>query len=98
MEVEFDEKKLLRVYTDAQATAGHGNAVDRGFRKVVGVILAATDERDLHALRGLRFERLKGDRSHEWSLRINDQWRLIIQIRGQAPQKRIAVIAIEDYH
>lgn len=98
MEVEFDDKKLLRVFTDAQATAGHGNAVDRGFRKVVGVILAASDERDLRALRGLGYERLKGNRSHEWAVRINDQWRLIFQFRGQAPQKKIVLMGIEDYH
>ncbi len=61
-------------------------------------IRAAVDERDLYALRGLRFERLKGDRSHQCSLRINKQWRLVVELRGDAPKKRVAVVAIEDYH
>jgi proteic killer suppression protein len=98
MEVAFDDKALQRVYTDAHATAGHGNAVDRRFRKVVEIIRAATDERDFWALRGLGFEKLKGSRSHQYSLRLNDQWRLILEIRGQVPFKTIGIIAVEDYH
>lgn len=98
MEVSFDDKALQRAYTDARATVGHGHAIDRAFRKVVGIIRSAVDERDLYALRGLAFERLKGNRSHQWSLRLNDQWRLIVEIRGQNPNKIIGIVSVEDYH
>lgn len=98
MEVEFDAKALQNAFTDARSTVGHGSAVDRQFRKVVGIIYAATDERDFRALRGLKFEKLKGNRAHQHSMRLNDQWRLIIEIRGPPLRKMIGIVAVEDYH
>ena len=98
MEVEFDDDDLRELVENPKATAGHGDAVDRGYRKVMQAIWSAVDERDLHASRGLRFEKLKGNRTHQHSLRINDQWRLIIEVRQDEQGKRIGVVAIEDYH
>jgi proteic killer suppression protein len=31
-------------------------------------------------------------------MRLNDQWRLIVEIQGEAPNKTIHVIEIVDYH
>jgi plasmid maintenance system killer protein len=31
-------------------------------------------------------------------MRLNKQWRLIIELEGIAPKKLVAVISIEDYH
>jgi proteic killer suppression protein len=36
----------------------------------------ATSVVELAALRGNRLERLAGDRKGQWSIRINDQWRI----------------------
>jgi toxin HigB-1 len=98
MNVEFDDPDLDRLETDAGFTGGYGQEIVRGFRKVLQAIRAAQDERDLYALRGLRFEKLKGSRDHEHSLRINKQWRLIVELRGAGQQKRMGVKSIEDYH
>lgn len=98
MEADFDSADLDRLETDAAFTAGFGPEVVRGFRKVMGAVRAAHDERDLYASRGLRFEQLKGKRSHQHSLRINRQWRLIIELRGTGTQKRVGIVGIEDYH
>jgi toxin HigB-1 len=98
MEVEFDNDDLDRLEVEADYSAGFGQAVVRGYRKVMQAVRAAADERDLYALRGLRFEKLKGQRKHQHSLRINNQWRLIVEIRGEAAKKRIGVVGIEDYH
>ncbi len=98
MEVDFDADDLDRLETERTFTGGFGPEIVSGFRKVMQAIRAATDERDLRASRGLRFEKLDGKRKHQHSLRINKQWRLIIEIRGEAPQKRIGIVGIEDYH
>ena len=98
MEVEFDAKKLRALYTDPNATGGFSDAVVKRFRFVMGLIVNARDERDFQFLPGLRFEKLKGKRSHQHSLRLNDQWRLIIELRGKGPHKTIGVIEIADYH
>ena len=64
MDVEFADPQLDRLEVDVRFQAGYGDAVVRGFRKAMQAIRAAVDERDLYASKGLRFEKLKGDRSH----------------------------------
>lgn len=98
MEVEFADADLDRLEVDARFTAGYGPAIVRGFRKVMQSLRAAHDERDLHANRGLHFEKLKGDRSHQRSVRINKQWRLILELVDGDKGHRIRVVGIEDYH
>ena len=95
---EFDDPDLLRLATEPTYTAGHSPAVVRGFRKVMRFIKEAPDERTLYAMRGLNFHKLERDRLGQHSLNINDQWRLIVELRGEAPKKRIGVIEIVDYH
>lgn len=97
MEVEFDDEDLDRLEVDPGFTAGFGREVVRGFRKAMQAIRAAHDERDLYR-GGLRMEKLQGTRQHQHSLRINSQWRLVIEIAGENPRKKIRVIEIVDYH
>lgn len=61
-------------------------------------IRVAPDERDFYAMRSLRFEKLKGNRSHQYSMRLNDQWRLILEVKPGQPKNTVVVVAIEDYH
>lgn len=98
MEVEFADNDLDRLEVDRQFTAGLGRDIVRGYRKVMQIIRDAPDERDFFALRGLRFEKLQGARSHQYSMRLNQQWRLIIEFSGSVPNKKVRVIGIEDYH
>lgn len=98
VDVEFDDDDLDRLETDREYFGSHGVPVVRAFRRTMQFIRAARDERDLYAMKSRRFEKLKGKRQHQHSLRLNDQWRLIVEIRGEHPQKRIAVIEINDYH
>jgi toxin HigB-1 len=62
------------------------------------VIRAALDERDFYALKSLRYEKLKGRRGHQHSMRLNDQFRLIVEYEGTGPDKTVVVVGIEDYH
>jgi proteic killer suppression protein len=98
VEFNFADPDLERVYYDSNATIGHGPVVDKGFRKVMGIIKAALDERDLRELKGLRYEKLKGARSHQHSLRLTDQWRLIIERIEHSSQIILRIISVEDYH
>jgi proteic killer suppression protein len=98
MEVDFNDDELDRLETDINFNAGFGRDVVKGFRKLMQAIRSAVDERDFYGLKGLHFEKLAGDRSHERSMRINKKWRLVMEIQGEAPNKRILVKSIEDYH
>jgi len=57
---------------------------------------AAVELRDLAALPGNRLEALKGDRKGQYSIRINDQWRICFEWPGGAP--RPSNVEIVDYH
>jgi len=98
MEVEFDDYDLDRLETDAQYTAGHSQEVVRAYRKRMQQIRAFRDERDFLTVRSLNFEKLKGNRQGQHSIRLNLQWRLIFEIRGDHPCKVIGIIEIVDYH
>ena len=98
MDVEFADPHLERLVNDRDFNAGFDVAVARGYRKVVRFIRAAVDERDFWQMRSLRFEKLKGNRAHQHSLRINDQWRIVIEIQKSTPKNIIRIVAIEDYH
>ncbi len=97
MEVEFADDKLDRLETDASYTAGLSPALVKAFRKRMQQIRAADDERVFYALKGLRFEKLSGARRHQHSMRLNDQFRLVVQLLNKG-RKTLRVIGIEDYH
>ena len=82
MEVTFDDQSLDRLETDASFSAGFGDAIVKAYRRRMQQIRAASDERTFYARRSLNFEKLKGDRAGQYSMRLNDQWRLIVVLRG----------------
>src|SRR5688500_11789186 len=98
MDYEFRSPNLLQLATDAAYSLGFPEGVERAFRKRVQAIAAAVDERDLYVMKAHRFEKLKGDRRHQHSMRLNDQVRLILEIRKGTRRNTIVIVGIEDYH
>ncbi len=98
MQVRFADPKLDRLEIDPDYDGGYAAEAVRGYRKVMQLIRAAFDERDLYALRSLNFEKLQGNRVGQHSLRLNKQWRLIVMIEKSDPKNIVVVIEIVDYH
>jgi len=94
----FASKKLQRLYSEKDYSAGYSHEIVKAFRKRVQQIAAARDERDLYALKSLHFEKLKGSRSHQRSIRLDKQYRLILEIQRDAGGNVMILIDIEDYH
>lgn len=57
---------------------------------------AAATLHDLAALPGNRFEALKGDRKGQYSIRVNDQWRICFEWPASA--RGPSNVEIVDYH
>jgi len=57
---------------------------------------AAANLRDLAAIGGNRLEALKGDRAGQYSIRINDQWRICFEWPKDSPGP--VNVEIADYH
>lgn len=98
MEVRHKDDNLERLETDAAFDGGYPQAIVKAFRKRMQHIRAAADERDFRNMKSLHFEKLRGDREEQYSMRLNDQWRLILKFEGHASNKVVIIIAIEDYH
>jgi proteic killer suppression protein len=97
VDVRHVDKKLERLEIDENYSAGFSVDIVRAYRKVMGVIRAAVDERAFYAMKSLHYEKLKGKRGHERSMRLNKQFRLILRITTQG-RKTAAIVSIEDYH
>lgn len=97
MDVRHVDRKLERLEVDETYNVGFSVDIVRAYRKVMGVIRAAVDERAFYAMKSLHYEKLKGKRSHQRSMRLNNQFRLILQITTQG-RKTAAIVSIEDYH
>ena len=98
MEVTFDDGRLEELENSEHCKSRFAPSVVRAYRRLLRYIRDAEDERDPRAWPGKHFEKLKGDRSHQHSMKIDSQWRLIFEIRESDPKNVIHVIEITDYH
>jgi len=98
MRIEFADLKLQRLATDPRYTHGLGAPVVKAFRKAVGYLDRCTDERDIRAIRGYHFKQLERERAHQWSMRLNDQFRLILEFNRDDVGKVIVLVEVGDYH
>jgi len=72
------------------------SGIERAARLKLDRLEAAVELRDLGALPGNRLEALKGDRNGQYSIRINDQWRICFEWPGGATGA--SNVEIVDYH
>jgi proteic killer suppression protein len=88
---------MIRSCRDKETQKLHNRAVSRRFQNIekvarvkLAILDAATSLKDLSLL-GLRLEKLAGDRAGQYSIRINDQFRLCFRWRdGDAWEVEIA--------
>lgn len=72
------------------------SGIERSARLKLDRLEAASALKDLAALPGNRFEALVGDRTGQYSVRINDQWRICFEWADRAPGP--SNVEIVDYH
>ena len=68
--------------------------IQRTARRKLLYIDDAEDLNDLLAPPGNRLEKLKGDRAEQYSIRINEQWRICFKWAGNKAKD----VEIVDYH
>jgi toxin HigB-1 len=73
---------------------GRFRAIERTARRKLAILDAAERLEDLKVPPGNRLETLKGNRVGQFSIRINDQWRLCFAWTG----KDACDVEIVDYH
>lgn len=97
MNIEFAELWLEQLAHDVPVNTRFSKAVVQAYRSKIARIVAARDERDLRAVPGLRFKELKGF-TGIFSIRVNDQFRIVFSIRKAVGGNVIHVTDLTDYH
>lgn len=93
---------VLRSFRDKGTTAvwarRHARKLDKTLQRTalrkLTILDAAESLDDLRVPPGNRLEKLKGDRVGEYSIRINDQWRICFRWTDAGPED----VEIADYH
>ena len=94
---------MILSYRDKRIEAFEGGEFVREFQgfaiqanKRLEILEAATSIEDLRALPSNRFEALKGNRAGQYSIRINQQWRLCFKWpQGANGPSELEIV---DYH
>ena len=88
----FRDKKTERLFAgeSVKEFSGIRNVAERKLT----MLDSAADLNDLLAPPGNRLEKLKGDRTGQHSIRINDQWRICFKWMTDGPHD----VEITDYH
>lgn len=96
----FKTRRLAALYDSEVGASAYPEAVVDAFFEVMAVIAAAMDERDLYALKSLHFEKLKrqADPPGQRSLRLNDQYRLILTIEQDGDGRYCYLIEINKHY
>ena len=88
----FRDKKTERLF--AGETVREFSGIRNVAERRLTMLDSATDLKDLLAPPGNRLEKLKGNRTEQHSIRINDQWRICFIWRADGPHD----VEITDYH
>ena len=83
MIVSYRDERTRDVAAGKRVKALSG--IDRSARLKLDRLESATTLKDLVALPGNRFEALIGDRKGQYSIRINDQWRICFEWPKRSP-------------
>jgi toxin HigB-1 len=89
----FKDKEAARVYSRESSTKLPGDIQQAALRKL-RMINNAKDINDLRTPPANRLEKLKGNREGQYSVRINDQWRICFVWQGGDAHE----VKITDYH
>lgn len=89
----FGDRDAERVWR-RRAVRKLGPDVQRSALRKLLILDAAETLQDLRVPPGNRLEKLKGNRSGQHSIRINDQWRICFRWTASGPDD----VEITDYH
>ena len=89
----FGDSDTERVWRRGAVRKFHGELQRVALRKLV-LLDAAETLADLRVPPGIRLEKLRGVRAGQYSMRINDQWRICFRWTKAGPER----VTITDYH
>ena len=98
MRIVFADPTLALIETPRAGETRLPVAVIKSARRKLTVLRAASDDRSLRNWKSLHYEKLKGDREGQRSIRLNDQYCMVFTLDEEPEPQIIEVLIIEDYH
>ena len=92
------DKLLELTETDKAAQTKLPISVINSARKKLSFIRDAPDEATIRKWKSLHYEKLDKDRKGQYSIKINDQYRLIFKVDNNCSPPKMIVFEITDYH
>lgn len=100
LEIEFKDPKLLQLFEGVKVTDKnyrYPEALLNQFRKTIRKLESASNINDLKSFNSLNYEKLKGNLKGKCSVRINKQYRLILEeIVNPVDKDSIEILAIQE--
>jgi len=92
----FADRALETLYYDGPGAANRGipSALHRVLRRKLDQLNSAILLKDLRVPPGNRLEALKGNRQGQYSIRVNEQWRIVFRWHEGSAYE----VAMVDYH
>jgi proteic killer suppression protein len=90
---QFKDKKTLTLYESGYHPRVGSDIQQRALARVRQLTLAVSLE-ELRSINSFRLEKLSGNRKGQYSIRVNDQWRLCFEWQGD----KALNIELVDYH
>ena len=99
MRLRFEDDDLRRLHEERDFVLPRlGPEVARAFRKKVAYLEEAESEIDLRSYKALHFEKLRGGRFGQHSIRLNRQWRLILRMETDAEGRLLIIIEVANHY
>ena len=93
MLLSFSDADTARVWQRERVRKLHPDIQRIALRKLL-ILDAAESVNDLRIPPGIRLEKLSGNRSDQYSIRVNEQWRICFRWTKAGPEN----VEIADYH
>lgn len=101
MKVVFKDKKLWRLYdlgSDSFYDKKYSKDIIKSFRKKIAMLEELTVRQEIYSYKSLHFELLHNYAWWDYSIRLNNQYRLILNILNKWDIEIFEIIQITDYH
>lgn len=94
MIISFADNETRKIF-ESEISRKFPPEIQRTARRKLLWLNDAVDLRDLLSPPGNRLEKLKGNRAGQYSIRINDQWRICFIWTDEAEAREVEIV---DYH
>lgn len=98
MKVRFGDDRLALVETNQAHRLKLPVQVVQVARRRIRFLREAQDERDLYNMASLHYEKLSGEREGQRSIRLNNQWRIVLEIDRDCQPLEIVILEISNHY